>query len=92
MKKISNVVLSAAVSGITLGTMQAPAWAAPPSSDLPGLDAPGGMKLDADGGAKHACKGQNACKGQGGCKTDKHACKGQNACKGQGGCRTDGKM
>jgi len=92
MKNLSNVVLSAAVSGIMLGTMEASARASTTGGDLPGLDTPGGIQLDADAGAKHACKGQNACKGQGGCKTDKHACKGQNACKGQGGCRTDGKM
>ena len=85
-------ILSAAVTGITLGLLQTTAWASPVESPVPSFDAPSGSPLDADAGAKHACKGQNACKGQGGCKTDKHACKGQNACKGQGGCRTDGKM
>jgi hypothetical protein len=87
--KISRAILSAAVSGIALGLSQA-AWAAPQEA-LSGVGDLAGGQLDADAGAKHACKGQNACKGQGGCKTDKHACKGQNACKGQGGCRTDGK-
>ena len=85
-------ILSAAVAGIALGLSQTPAWASPVDGQLAGLDSPTASQLDADAGAKHACKGQNACKGQGGCKTDKHACKGQNACKGQGGCRTDGKM
>jgi hypothetical protein len=90
--KPSHAILSAAVSGITMGLVQAPAWASPQADPSPAIDSPSGGQLDADAGAKHACKGQNACKGQGGCKTDKHACKGQNACKGQGGCRTDGKM
>src|SRR5437016_2270516 len=86
-------ILSAAVTGITLGLLQTAAWASPVDGQAAGFDSPSsGSALDADAGAKHACKGQNACKGQGGCKTDKHACKGQNACKGQGGCRTDGKM
>jgi hypothetical protein len=89
--KMSRTLLSAAVSGITLG-LQATAWVPTASaSTTPVFDTPA-IQLDAaDAGAKHACKGQNACKGQGGCKTDKHACKAQNACKGQGGCRTDGK-
>jgi hypothetical protein len=88
----TRALLSAAVSGITLG-LQAAVWA--PSAHAatsPALEAPAGMLDTADAGAKHACKGQNACKGQGGCKTDKHACRAQNDCKGQGGCRTDGKM
>jgi hypothetical protein len=90
--RISHAILSAAVSGITLGASQ-PARAVvadPFATSSSSFD--GATPMDADAGAKHACKGQNACKGQGGCKTDKHACKGQNACKGQGGCRTDGKM
>ncbi len=85
--RISQAILSAAVSGITLGASQ-PAGAVVAAPFASSSATP----MDADAGAKHACKGQNACKGQGGCKTDKHACKGQNACKGQGGCRTDGKM
>jgi hypothetical protein len=89
--KISQAILSAAVSGMALGLSQA-AWATPQENEvLSGFDGQAGSQLDMDAGAKHACKGQNACKGQGGCKSDKHACKGQNACKGQGGCRTDGK-
>ena len=91
--KTSRAILSAAVSGITMGLLQAGAWAAPAASQAAsGFDSPAGSALGADAGTKHACKGQNACKGQGGCKTDKNSCKGQNACKGQGGCRTDGKM
>lgn len=89
---MKTAILSAAVTGITLGLLQATAAASPIDGQVAGFDAPSSDPLDADAGAKHACKGQNACKGQGGCKTDKHACKGQNACKGQGGCRTDGKM
>jgi hypothetical protein len=84
-------ILSAAVTGITLGLLQTTAWASPVDLQGPGFDAPADGQLAADAGAKHACKGQNACAGQGGCKTEKHACKGQNTCKGQGGCRTDGK-
>ena len=88
--KISEALVSAAVSGIVLGV--SPSARSSPRGDS-AVDYPIYEQLDgsADAGAKHACKGQNACKGQGGCKTDKHACKGQNACKGQGGCRTDGK-
>jgi hypothetical protein len=67
--------LAAAISGLVLGS-------APPA-----LDAPNAQPVADEGGAKHACRGQNACKGQGGCKTDQHACRGQNACKGQGGCK-----
>ena len=91
--KTSRALLSAAVSGITLGLLQATASAAPGGFAASGFgfNSRTGSQLDADAGAKHACKGQNACKGQGGCKTDKNSCKGQNACKGQGGCRTDGK-
>jgi hypothetical protein len=94
--KISHAILSAAVSGMTLGLLPATASAAPAETLAgtllaAGFDSPAGLQLDADAGAKHACKGQNACKGQGGCKTDKNSCKGQNACKAQGGCRTDGK-
>jgi hypothetical protein len=89
--KVSEVLLSAAVSGIVLGAQSvAGATTNDLESSIVGQSI--GDQLDgADAGAKHACKGQNACKGQGGCKTDKHACKGQNDCKGQGGCRTDGK-
>ena len=74
-----NTFLSAAISGILLGSsMTALAGESAPSAD---------KGKDKAGQDKHACKGQNACKGHGGCKTDKHACKGQNACKGQGGCK-----
>jgi hypothetical protein len=88
--RISEALLSAAVSGIFLGASSS-AMSSPRTT--PGVDSPTYDQLDgsSDAGAKHACKGQNACKSQGGCKTDKHACKGQNECKGQGGCRTDGK-
>ena len=85
--KISHAILSAAVSGMTLGLSQA-AWAAPQESVVQsGVDGVTGSPLDTDAGAKHACKGQNACKGQGGCKTDTHGCQGKNDCKGQGGCK-----
>ena len=64
--KISHAILSAAVSGMTLGLSQATAWAAPDGSRVvSGFDSATGSQLDADAGAKHACKGQNACKGQG---------------------------
>ena len=79
-----NTFLSAAISGILLGSsMSALAGETAPSTDE------GKQKgaQDKAGQDKHACKGQNACKGHGGCKTDKHACKGHNACKGQGGCK-----
>jgi hypothetical protein len=90
--KTSRALLSAAVSGITLG-LQAAVWAPSASaSTTDTYDAPAGSQLDmSDAGAKHACKGQNACKGQGGCKSSKTGCKGKNDCKGQGGCKTDGK-
>ena len=92
MTKTSHAILSAAVSGMALGLLQATAWASPADGQVTsGFDSPTGSRLDADAGAKHACKGQNACKGQGGCKTDQNSCKGQNACNGKGGCRTDGK-
>jgi hypothetical protein len=88
----TRALLSAAVSGITLG-LQAAVWApGAHAATSPTFDGHAGVLDTADAGAKHACKGQNACKGQGGCKTDKHACRAQNDCKGQGGCRTDGKM
>jgi hypothetical protein len=93
MKTAGRTLLSAAVSGILLG-VPAMAGASPVElNNAAAFDVPGANPMGdvADGGAKHACKGQNECKGQGGCKTDKHSCKGQNTCKGQGGCRTDGK-
>ena len=76
--KLSNVLLTAAISGIALGA------AACSHQDQPANSA----SSTASTAAKHACKGQNDCKGQGGCKTDKNACKGQNDCKGKGGCKT----
>ena len=88
--KVSHAILSAAVAGMALGISQAAQGAT--EGSVAGFDGASGSPLDADAGARHACKGQNDCKGLGDCKTDKHACKGQNACKGQGGCRTDGKM
>jgi hypothetical protein len=84
-------LLLAAISGVVLGASGVVRAEEASSTELAFDDARVGQPLDADAGAKHACKGKNDCKGQGGCKTDKHACKGQNDCKGQGGCRTDGK-
>ncbi|MFZ5892973.1 MAG: hypothetical protein ACOY0T_18070 [Myxococcota bacterium] len=80
-------LIAAAISGMVVG-LSSVAHAAPQHDSLNGADVDSGAQmLDAKGGDKHACKGQNGCKGKGGCKTDKHACKGQNACKGQGGCK-----
>jgi hypothetical protein len=88
--KMSRALLSAAVSGITLG-LQAAVFAAPASAART-IDVQTGTQLDmADAGAKHDCAGKNACKGQGGCKSSKNGCKGKNDCKGQGGCKTNGK-
>jgi hypothetical protein len=90
--KMSHALLSAAVSGITLG-LQAAVWAGPASAgQADSFDVATGSQLDmSDAGAKHACKGKNDCKSQGGCKSSKNGCKGKNDCKSQGGCRTDGK-
>jgi hypothetical protein len=87
--KTSRALLSAAVSGITLG-LQAAVWAGPASAAPTDstFDIQTGSQLDTtDAGAKHACKGKNDCKGQGGCKASKNGCKGKNDCKGQGGCK-----
>ena len=82
----SNLI-AAAISGIVVG-VSGLAHAAPKHEQRDASERDlGAQTLDAKGGDKHGCKGQNACKGHGGCKTDKHACKGQNACKGQGGCK-----
>ena len=86
---MKSTILLAAVSGIVMG-VGGIAHAETRTTGTAVDAASGSQQLDADAGAKHACKGHNACKGQGGCKTDKNGCKGQNACKGQGGCRTDG--
>jgi len=84
--RISHAILSAAVSGITLGASQpARAVVADPFATSPS-SFDGATPMDADAGAKHACKGQNACKGQGGCKTGDAKCAGKNSCKGKGGC------
>jgi hypothetical protein len=77
MISIKNALITAAVSGMSVGVVACGGSATPAATS-------GGTTAEP---AKHACKGMNACKSQGGCKTETHACKGQNDCKGQGGCK-----
>ena len=101
MNKTTSSILTAAVSGLFLGstigcsnpqttsqpTMEAGAIEKHACKGLNSCKAQGGCAVE----GKHACKGQNSCKGQGGCPTVKHSCKGHNDCKGQGGCAVEGK-
>ena len=90
--KVSSkaLMLSAAVSGLILGS--APVMNASPlhSGNSVSASMLGHMAGDPGTKDKHACKGQNSCKGKGGCKTGDNGCKGKNSCKGKGGCATDG--
>ncbi len=84
--KLSQILLTAAVSGILAGA----------AGQIQAADEAAATPAAAtDAGDKHACKGlnackgkgadgKNACKGAGGCATVKHDCKGKNDCKGQG--------
>jgi hypothetical protein len=86
--KTSHALLSAAVSGVALGLLQATAWAAPAGGQVPsGFDSPTGGQLDADAGAKHV-QGPSLARGRAGCKSDRTRAKGRTPA-GQGGCRTD---
>ena len=88
--KLSQILLTAAVSGILAGAAsQSQVSAADDTSATPAAVTAGGVT------DKHACKGlnsckgngadgKNACKGAGGCATVKHDCKGKNDCKAQG--------
>jgi hypothetical protein len=64
--KTSQMILSAAVSGLTLGLLAGKASASSTGDVHPAIGAPVAGQLDADAGSgsKHACKGQ------GGCRTD----------------------
>lgn len=77
MKKSTNAILSAAVTGLFLGTTY--------GCGGEGETAPAAAMQIAE---KHACKGLNTCAGLGGCKTAEHECAGKNDCTGMGGCAT----
>jgi hypothetical protein len=97
--KISSSILSAAATGILLGTLAGCGGSTPPpetpaaGSEMPATETAPADAADADampaGDAaegKACCKGMNECKANGGCKAGEHSCKGQNECKGTGGC------
>jgi len=77
-KTAKALILSAAVSGLAIGTLATSGCKSTCHAGASSMAAP--MN-------KHDCKGMNACKGQGGCKTSADGCKGMNSCKGKGGCK-----
>jgi hypothetical protein len=81
MNKTTSTILTAAVSGLFLGSV------ATLSSCNKAADTKteGGAMAVAE---KHACKGLNTCNGKGGCKTGDKGCAGKNSCTGKGGCAT----
>jgi hypothetical protein len=86
-------LLSAAVSGILLGSRASAGERSPSPPPVPkhvckGLNACRGQGSCKHGCSGHGCKGQNDCRGKGGCAAPaaQHACAGKNACKGIGGC------
>lgn len=78
MKKTRTTLVSAAVTGLFMGTTATTFTAC---SGMP--SASSSMELE-----KHACKTLNSCQGKGGCSSSANGCKGKNDCKGQGGCAT----
>ncbi len=87
--QMNATLLTAALCGLMGGTtLAAQAAVQGGSTSVSAVHA--GVRYNATGTAKHACKGQNSCKGQGGCKSSDNGCKGKNSCKGKGGCATDG--
>lgn len=84
-----SVVVEAALAGLFLAAVAAPALADHHEKKAEGGDAPKAEKKADKGPAKKAatvhCLGVNACKGTSECGVEgAHACKGKNECKGKG--------
>lgn len=76
MNKKTSTILSAAVTGLFLGTAMGTSGCAGP------------MAVHEMGIEKHACAGMNTCSGKGGCKAGDNGCAGKNSCEQKGGCAT----
>jgi hypothetical protein len=81
MNKTTSTLLTAAVTGLFLGSV-ATLSSCTKTSDT---KTEGGAMAVAE---KHACKGLNSCAGKGGCSTGDKSCATKNSCKGKGGCAT----
>ncbi len=83
MNRFNASIVSAAVSGILLGTTGCGS-----TKDNKPADQSSTAQAAME---KHVCKTMNTCAGKGGCKTAANECAGKNSCKGKGGCATAAK-
>ncbi|MCC7065072.1 MAG: hypothetical protein IT456_19840 [Planctomycetes bacterium] len=96
MKTSKSLLLSAAVSGLLLGTAgmsltsctKGAETKTPANTPAPNQSGKPVSNTDTTIADKHACKSLNGCEGKGGCKTAANECAGKNSCKGKGGCAT----